>query len=79
MSLQQNLCKMGTLKGSKIVFLDQLSLNAGHKYCRMLQGGILQYFWPSLSYRLSLKFLFCLFFSGFFTQVLLYFKKIESV
>ena len=28
-----------TQKKIKIVFLNQLSLNAGQKYCRMLQGG----------------------------------------
>ena len=28
---------MATLKRSKIGFQDQLSLNAGQKYCRMLQ------------------------------------------
>ena len=27
-----------TLKKTKIGFQDKLSLNAGHKYCRMLQG-----------------------------------------
>ena len=42
----------------KIGFQDRLSLNAGHKYCRM---SILQYFLPSLSYHLSLRPLFCLF------------------
>ena len=31
---------------------DQLSLNAGQKYCRLLQGSILQSFWPSLSYHM---------------------------
>ena len=35
-------------------------------------GSILQYFRPSLSYRLSLRSLFCLLLSGSFTQVLLY-------
>ena len=35
------------------------------------KGSILQYFQPSLSYRLSLRPLFCLFLSGRFTQVLL--------
>ena len=35
-------------------------------------GSILQYFRPSLNYHLSLRFLFCLFLSGRFTQVLLY-------
>ena len=29
---------MATLKKTKIGFQDQLSLNAGQKYCRMLQG-----------------------------------------
>ena len=30
---------MATLKKTKIGFQDQLSLNAGQKYCRILQGG----------------------------------------
>ena len=58
----------------KIDFHDRLSLNAGQKYCRMLQVSILQYFRPSLSYHLSLRLLFCLFMSGCLRQVLLYFK-----
>ena len=57
---------------SNLFFYDRLSLNAGQKYCRMLQKSILQYFRPSLSYHLSLKPLFCLFFSGRLRQVLLY-------
>ena len=48
----------------EIDFQDQLSLNAGQKYCRMLQESILQYFQPSLSYHLPLRSLFCLFLSG---------------
>ena len=41
-------------KIAKIGFQDQLSLNAGQKYCRMLQKrSILQYFRPALSYHLS--------------------------
>ena len=35
-------------------FQDQLSLNAGQTYCR-----ILQFFWSSLSYHLSSRYLFC--------------------
>ena len=35
--LQQNLCKTVTLKKTKNGFQDQLSLNVGLKYCRMLQ------------------------------------------
>ena len=55
----------------KIGFQDQLSLNAGQKYCRMLQQSILEYFRPLLSYHLSLRLLFCLFLSGRLRQVLL--------
>ena len=57
-------------KRPKIDFQDQLSLNAGQKYCRI--GSILQYFQPSSSYHLSLGTLFCLFLSGPLRQVLLY-------
>ena len=35
--------------------------------------------WPSLSYHLSLRSLFCLFLSGLFTQVLLYKTLAELV
>ena len=56
----------------KIVFQDGLLLNAGQKYCRMLQESILQYFRPSLSYHLSFRSYFCLFLSGPLRQVLLY-------
>ena len=54
-------------KRPQIGFQDQLSLNAGQKYCRMLKRSILQYFRPSLSYHLSLRSLVCLFLSGRFT------------
>ena len=37
------------------------------------KGSILQYFRPSLSYQLSLRSLFCLFLSGRFTLVVLYY------
>ena len=56
----------------KIVFQDQILLNAGQKYCRILSWIILQYFQPSLSYHLSLRPLFCLFLSGRLRQILLY-------
>ena len=59
---------------SKNGFQDWLLLNAGRKYCRMP----LQYFQPSLSYHLSLRYCFYLFLSGFFTQVLLYAKMCEE-
>ena len=51
-------------KDRKLGFQDRLSLNAGQKYCRMLQESILQYFRHALSYHLSLRPLFCLFLSG---------------
>ena len=38
----------------------------------MLQGGILQYFRPSLSYHFPIRPLFCLFGSGPLRQVLLF-------
>ena len=62
-------------KRQKIGFQDRLSLNAGQKYRRMLQGkhsAILSTFikLPLM----SLRPLFCLFLSGHFTQVLLYVK-----
>ena len=42
-------------KRPNIGFQDQLSLNAGQKYCRMLHGEHFQYFRPSLRYHLSLR------------------------
>ena len=59
--------KWPLLKRPKIGFQGQLLLNAGQKYC-----SILQYFRPSLSYHLSLRPMFCLFLSGFLRQALLY-------
>ena len=38
--------KRSLQKKTKICFQYQLSLNAGRKYCRMLQESILQYFRP---------------------------------
>ena len=58
----------------KFGFQYRLSLNAGQKYCRMLQESILQYFRPSLSYHLSLRPLFFLVLSGRLRQLLLYTK-----
>ena len=59
-------------RSPKIGFQNQLSLNAGQKYCRMLQESILQYVRPSLTYHLSLRPLFCLILCGHLRQVLLY-------
>ena len=62
-------------KKTKIGFQDQLSLNAGQKYCRMLQrehSAILSTFIKLPS---AVKNSFCLFLRGRFRQVLLYFKN----
>ena len=64
---------------TKIGFQDRLSLNAGQKYCRMLQESILQYFRPSLRYHLSLRPLFCLFLGGRLRQVLLYVQAHDTL
>ena len=50
-------------KRPKIGFQDQLFLNVGQKYCRMLPTFIKPPF--------ALRSLFCLFLNGRFTQVLL--------
>ena len=63
--------KQSLMKRPKIGFKDQLSLNAGQKYCRMLDGEHSAIFLPSLRYYLSLRFLFCLFLCGGLEQVLL--------
>ena len=65
-------------KRPKIGFQDQLLLNAGQKYFRMLQGEH-SAIRPSLSYQFSLRYLFCLFLSGRFTQVLLYPQLINQL
>ena len=60
-------------KRPNIGFQDQLSPNAGQKYCRMLQEHSAILF-TVIKLPLSLRSLFCLYFSGCFTQVLLYSK-----
>ena len=45
----------------------------------MLKESILQHFWPSLSYRLTLRPLFCLLLSCCLRQVLLYLEKCKNV
>ena len=50
MAYSKTCLKRPLKKKTKIGFQDRLSLNAGQKYCRMLQESILQYFRPSFSY-----------------------------
>ena len=47
--------KRSLSKRQKISFQDQLLLNAGQKYCRMLQGEHSAILSTSLSYHLSLR------------------------
>ena len=57
---------------SKIGFQDQLSLNAGQKYCRMLQAEHSALLLTFIKLPYSHNTLFCLFLSGRLRQVLLY-------
>ena len=64
---------MATLKKTKFFFQgfqDQLWLNAGQKYCRMLQGEHSAILSSFIKLPFVIKILmFCLFLSGRFTQV----------
>ena len=71
-------CLKQPLKKKTKSWFSRLSLNAGQKYCRMLEVNILQYFQPSLSYRLSSRLLFCLFLSGCLRQALLQYLYSEE-
>ena len=77
-ALSSKICvKRPLSKRPKIGFQDQSSLNVGRSIAKCSKGSILQYFWPSINYHLSLRSLFCLFLSGHFTQfLLLYFDDI---
>ena len=81
-TLQKNTVKpvlSGHSKRRPIIgFQVQLSLNAGQKYCRMLQESILQYFRPSLSYNLILKPLCRLFMSNCLRHILWYWASGSS-
>ena len=59
-------------KKTKIVFTTDFRLMQVKSIAKCSRGSILQYFWPSLSYSLSLRSLFCLFLSYRLRQVLLY-------
>ena len=66
--LTENCVKRPLSNRPEIGFQDQLSLNAGQKYC-----SILQYFRPSLSYHLSLRyFLLSIFEWPFYTGFTVY-------
>ena len=63
---------------SKLVFKTNYCLMQVKSTSECSRGSILQYFWPSLRYSLSLRHLFCLFLSGSLRQVLLYIHTVES-
>ena len=66
-------------KRPKIGFQDQLSLNAGQKYCRMLQEEHSAIISTFIKLPFVTKSLFCLFLSGCFTQVILYLYQLNCL
>ena len=66
------LCKTATLKKTKNGFQDRLLLNAGQKYCRMLQGEHSAILLTSIKLPFAIKIFVLSILSGRFTQVLLY-------
>ena len=69
------ICSNHSQKYRKMVFKTNYCLNQVKNIAECSKGRFLQYFWPTLSYQLSLRPLFCLSLSGRFTQVLLYVPK----
>ena len=61
--------KKNCVKRPQIGFQDQLSLNAGQKYCRMLQGEHSAILLTFIKLPFVIKSYFFLFLSGPFTQV----------
>ena len=59
-------------KDQKLFFKTNSRLKQVKNIAECSKGSILQYLPPSLSYHLSLRSLFCQFFSGHLRQVLLY-------
>ena len=64
-------------KRPKIGLQDKLRLMQVKSIAECSKGSILQYFQPSLSNHLSLRYLFCLFLSGWLRQILLYMHILE--
>ena len=64
-------------KGQKIGFQDQLWLNAGQKYCRMLQGEHSAILSTFIKLPLVIKVFVLSILSGCFTQVLLYYHCLQ--
>ena len=66
------LSKTDTFKRPKIGFQNQSWLNAGHKYCRMLQGEHSAILWIFIKLWFVIRIFVCLFLSGRVGSVLLY-------
>ena len=73
------MCKTANLKNRKLVFNTNNRLMQGKRIAECSKESILQYFWPSLSYHLSQRYLFCLFLSSRFTQVLQYVHSLFQI
>ena len=77
--------KRSLSKRQKISFQYQLSLNAGHKYCRMLQGEHSAILSTFIKLPFVMKIFVLSIFEGRFTLVLLYFpcqeqdKQVDSI
>ena len=72
MTYSKTCVKRSLSKIPKIGYQDQLTLNAGQKSCRMLQGEHSAILSTFNKLPLSLRYVFYLFLSGRFTQVLMY-------
>ena len=65
----------GHSKYQIMIFKTYYRLKKVKRIAECSKGSILHYIRPSLSYHLSLRYLFCLFLSGHLRQVLLYLNK----
>ena len=71
--IQLNLCKTAILKNTENWFSKPIIANAGQAYCRMLPLEHSAILFTFIKLPFIIRFLFCLFLSGRFTQVLLYY------
>ena len=71
-SYSKTCLKQSLSKRLTIGFQDQLLLNAGQKYCRMLQGEHSAILLTCIKLPFVINTLFCLFLSGHLRQVSLY-------
>ena len=65
-------------KRPKIVFQDQLSLNAGQKYCRMLQGKHSAVLLTFIKLPFVIKIFVLTILSGCFTQVFILYINVDG-